>query len=54
VHGPLLPQNPWLADEVLRWGLARRGDDRPLEPLDDRAENLAAARAAGVARRERR
>ena len=54
VHGPLLPKNPWLADEVLRWGLARRGDDRPLEPLDDRAEQIAALRAGNLARGERR
>ncbi len=54
VHGPLLPKNPWIADEVLRWGLARRGDDRPLEPLDDRAEQLAALRAGNLARAERR
>jgi len=54
VHGPLLPKNPWIADEVLRWGLARRGDDRQLEPLEDRQEDLAAARAAAIARAERR
>ncbi len=54
VHGPLLPKNPWLADQLLAWGLRRRGEERPLEPLDDGAEQLAARRAGQVARTERR
>jgi len=50
IHGPLLPKNPWLADQLLAWALARRGGTGPLEPLDDRLELLASARAATIAR----
>jgi CobQ-like glutamine amidotransferase family enzyme len=38
VHGPLLPKNPWLADWLIRQGLARQGRTDPLEPLDDGLE----------------
>jgi CobQ-like glutamine amidotransferase family enzyme len=53
VHGPLLPKNPWLADELLGWALDRRGGP-PLEPLDDALELRAAERAGAIARAERR
>lgn len=52
VHGPLLPRNPWLADRLLAWGCERRGLPSELDPLDDRLELAAAARAADIARRE--
>jgi lipid II isoglutaminyl synthase (glutamine-hydrolysing) len=44
LHGPILPKNPALADELLRRAL-RRHDVDDLEPLDDRLE-LAAAETA--------
>jgi CobQ-like glutamine amidotransferase family enzyme len=49
LHGPLLPKNPALADELLRRALARRGFDH-LTPLDDTLEQ----RAAEVASRRPR
>lgn len=45
LHGPLLPKNPALADELLRRAGARRGLDVNREPLDDSLE-LAAAEVA--------
>ena len=54
VHGPLLPKNPWLADQLLRWACARRGLSTDLAPLDDRIEAAAVDAAANVARAEQR
>jgi CobQ-like glutamine amidotransferase family enzyme len=54
VHGPLLPKNPWLADQLIAWALDRRGQPGDLEPLDDVLERRAAAGAAAIARAERR
>jgi len=52
LHGPLLPKNAWLADELIARALERRYGERPeLEALDDRMEQAAhegARRAAGV------
>lgn len=50
VHGPLLPKNPWLADQVLAWACEHAGISTTLEPLDDRLETAAAENAIGVAR----
>ncbi len=50
LHGPLLPKNAWLADELIALALERRYGTRPsLEPLDDafeRAAHESARRAA--------
>ena len=50
LHGPLLPKNTWLADELIARALERRHGTRPvLEPLDDgleRAAHESARRAA--------
>lgn len=54
VHGPLLPKNPWLADQLLRWACERRGLDSALEPLDDRIEAAAIDAAISAARTEQR
>ncbi len=54
VHGPLLPKNPWLADQVLAWACAHAGLDVRLAPLDDRLEIAAAARAGDIARQQPR
>ena len=49
LHGPLLPKNAWLADELIARALARRYGERPeLEPLDDALE-IAAHESARVA-----
>jgi lipid II isoglutaminyl synthase (glutamine-hydrolysing) len=51
LHGPLLPKNAWLADELIARALQRRYDTRPeLEPLEDRMEKAAheSARAAAT------
>jgi CobQ-like glutamine amidotransferase family enzyme len=53
VHGPLLPKNPWIADELLQHAVDRRGGGR-LEPLDDGLEAQTAEGAAAIARSERR
>src|SRR5256712_1476412 len=37
LHGSCLPKNPWLADRLLGWALARRHNDLKLAPLDDAA-----------------
>ena len=49
LHGPLLPKNAWLADELIARAIERRTGRRPdLEPLDDELEDAAheVARAA--------
>ncbi len=48
LHGPVLARNPWLADRVIGWMCERRGLPAPT-PLDDRIEELAAARLAAEA-----
>ena len=52
LHGPLLPKNAWLADELIARALEHRYGERPeLEPLDDafeRAAHESARTAAGV------
>jgi CobQ-like glutamine amidotransferase family enzyme len=48
LHGPLLPKNAWFADWLISTALSLT---EPLEPLDDRLEELAhadACRAAGL------
>lgn len=53
LHGPLLPKNSWLADELIASGLAHHHGHRPgLDPLADELERAAhqgALRAAGAA-----
>ncbi|HET6830411.1 MAG TPA: glutamine amidotransferase [Solirubrobacterales bacterium] len=52
LHGPLLPKNAWLADELIARAIARRAGVRPeLEPLDDRLEEAAHRGAAAAAER---
>jgi CobQ-like glutamine amidotransferase family enzyme len=49
LHGPLLPKNAWLADELIARGIEHATGTRPeLEPLDDALEDAAhdAARRA--------
>jgi CobQ-like glutamine amidotransferase family enzyme len=42
LHGPLLPKNAWLADQLILLGLRRRyGNDVQLEALDDDLEDAA-------------
>jgi CobQ-like glutamine amidotransferase family enzyme len=41
LHGPVLPSNPAFADALLERALARVTGGAPLEPLDDRFEELA-------------
>jgi CobQ-like glutamine amidotransferase family enzyme len=50
LHGSALPKNPWLADQLITWGLARRQGDVPLAPLDDAEEAAAQSQAAEVAK----
>ena len=50
LHGSCLPKNPWLADRLLSWALARRHGVVKLDPLDDSAEAAARAQAMEVAR----
>ena len=40
-HGPLLPKNPALCDEILRGALCRKYGAAELAPLDDAAEEAA-------------
>lgn len=40
-HGPLLPKNPALCDEILLTALRRKYGDASLSPLDDAAEQAA-------------
>jgi CobQ-like glutamine amidotransferase family enzyme len=50
LHGPLLPKNAWLADELIARAIERRTGRRPdLEPLDDELENAAHAGARAAA-----
>ena len=52
LHGPLLPKNAWLADELIARAIERREGERPeLEPLDDRLEDAAHAGAERAAAR---
>ncbi|QQE80361.1 type 1 glutamine amidotransferase [Alicyclobacillus sp. SO9] len=51
IHGPLLPKNPLLADEMLKRALEYAGMNRELEPLADQLEG--AARDAFLSRRIR-
>jgi CobQ-like glutamine amidotransferase family enzyme len=52
LHGPLLPKNSWLADELIARAIGRReGRRRELEPLDDRFEDAAHAGAVRAAER---
>jgi len=60
LHGPILPKNPRLADELLRLALARRDGSAVLTPRDqaardqlDRLDDLA-GRASAVARQRPR
>ncbi len=53
LHGSVLPKNPWLADRLIGWGLARRHGPVELEPLDDREERSAHESAVEVARSRR-
>jgi len=50
LHGSALPKNPWLADRLIGWGLARRHGVVELAPLDDAEELAAQASAAEVAK----
>lgn len=50
LHGSALPKNPWLADQLITWGLARRHGDITLAPLDDAEEYAAQLQAAEVAK----
>jgi CobQ-like glutamine amidotransferase family enzyme len=50
LHGPVLPKNPWLADQLIRIALERKmGQPVTLAPLDDaeesRAHDVALAKA---------
>jgi lipid II isoglutaminyl synthase (glutamine-hydrolysing) len=52
LHGPVLPKNPWLADQLIAEALAHRYRDHgPLAPLPDKEEaqaSTAALRLAGT------
>ena len=51
MHGPLLPKNAWLADELIARAIERRDGERPeLAPLDDRLEDAAHEGALAAAR----
>ena len=45
LHGPLLPKNPVLADELIKRALANKGESKELEPIDDELESKAAETA---------
>jgi CobQ-like glutamine amidotransferase family enzyme len=52
LHGPLLPKNAWLADELIARALEHRYGKRPaLKPLEDNLERAAEACAREVALR---
>lgn len=53
LHGPVLPKNPWLADQLLAMALARRHGSVALEPLADRTESQAHDEALAAAQRAR-
>jgi len=50
LHGSALPKNPWLADRLITWALARRHGAVELAPLDDAEEDAATTEAAEVAK----
>ena len=50
LHGSALPKNPWLADQLIGWALARRFSDVTLDSLDDTEEYAAQRQAAEVAK----
>jgi CobQ-like glutamine amidotransferase family enzyme len=50
LHGPLLPRNPWFADQLLEEALARAGVDERFEPLPDEFEHEAHTVSAARAR----
>jgi CobQ-like glutamine amidotransferase family enzyme len=50
LHGPLLPRNPWFADELLADALAHAGGPAELEPLPDELEQEAHEVSAARAR----
>jgi CobQ-like glutamine amidotransferase family enzyme len=50
LHGSALPKNPWLADQLISWGLARRHGSVELASLDDAEEIAAQISAAEVAK----
>jgi CobQ-like glutamine amidotransferase family enzyme len=50
LHGSCLPKNPWLADRLLGWALARRHDHVTLALLDDADEKSARDQASEIAR----
>jgi CobQ-like glutamine amidotransferase family enzyme len=50
LHGSALPKNPWLADQLISWGLERRQGSIKLVPLDDSEEYAAQEQASEVAR----
>jgi CobQ-like glutamine amidotransferase family enzyme/UDP-N-acetylmuramyl tripeptide synthase len=52
LHGPALPKNAWLTDELLRLALRHAGHDTAPAPLDDAFEGAAQAEAVTAARRE--
>lgn len=52
LHGPVLPKNAWLTDELLRLARRHAGKDEPLAPLDDTFERAAQTEAVAAARRE--
>ena len=54
VHGPLLPKNPWIADELIGARAGAAAAAAPLLPLDDALEARTAEGAAAIARAERR
>jgi len=52
LHGPLLPKNAWLADELIARAIGRRDGVRPvLEPLEDDLEDAAHRDARAAAGR---
>ena len=52
LHGPLLPKNAWLADELISRAIEHRVGARPeLKPLDDDLEDRAHEGALAAARR---
>ncbi len=52
MHGPLLPKNAWLADELIARAIERREGHRPeLGPLDDALEDAAHRDALAAAER---
>ena len=53
LHGPVLPKNPWLTDQLLRLALARRHGAVEIEPLPDVTETRAHDEAMAAAMRAR-